>query len=365
MEPDVFMEASEIFQDTSDTVDQQLKIDKSRGAVTGLYRNWNIYLEGYYANPVAPDQLPINVDTQMALFNDDHVSVLEGEDAPSYGAQMPGYYMSNLISANAANANATTMQNALTAYYNSSFGPAATAMEDDFVMFMGSAADPNLASPPAMATFSGLSFGAFGESGALVGFNALVNDDLALQKSFGYLNTADTALTTAYNSGHNASFTTAQYNADWARVDQLRMYDEFLFDEYKIESDYSALGLNKTPTINSASFNLILGDLYNEVYWVNDLINTGQIDTANFDEYFTNYTYKNLSYFTANDPNGSNGIKTDAKGLLKFGGGFPDPTPTQTTINNDWTADEAILAISAPPSNMTATVISATENDWD
>ncbi len=363
LEPNIFMEPSEIFQDTSDTIDEQLKIDKSRGAITGLYRNWNIYLEGYYGNPVAQDQQPSYVDTQMVLFNDDHVFALAGEDAPSYGGQMPGYYMAQLISANPANANATTMQNALTAYYNSSFGPAATAMEDDFVMFMGSAADPSLPSPPAMATFSGFEFGAFGETGALLGEGAVANDDLILQKSFGYLDSASSALLTAYNSGHNASFTLSQYNAAQDRVDQLRMYDEFLFLEYKIESDYYNLGVNKTPTINSASFNLIMNDLYNEVYWVNDLINTGQIDTANFDEYFAAYTYKNLSYFTANDPNGSNGIKTDNKGLLRFGGGTPDPTPTQTTINNDWSADEAILAISAPPSNIAATVASATEND--
>ena len=363
MEPDVFMEASEIFQDTSDTVDQQLKIDKSRGAVTGLYRNWNIYLEGYYGNPVPPDLQPSNVDTQMALFNDDHVTVLEGEDAPAYGAQTPGYYMAQLISANPANANATTMQNALTAFYNSSFGPAATAMEDDFVMFMGSAADPNLASPPGMATFRVLECGALGESGVGLVFNAIVNDNLALQKSFGYLDTASSDLLAAYNSGHNASFTTAQYNADQARVDQMRMYDEFLFLEYKIEYDYSALGLNKTPTVNSASFNLILGDLYNVVYWANDLVNTDLIDASNFDEYFTNYTYKNLVYFTANDPNGSNGIKTEAKGLLKAGSGYPDPTPSQSTINNYWAIDEAVLSISAAPTNLFATVVSSTEND--
>ncbi len=363
LEPNVFIEVSELFQNTPDTIDQQLKIDKSRGAITGVYRNWNIYLEGYYGNPVAPDMLPSNIDTQMALFNDDHVYALGGEDAISSGAEMPGVYMAGLISGDAADANATTMQNALTAYYNSSFGPAATAMEDYTVMFQGSAADPNLSSPPAMVTFSGLAFGAFGETGSLLGESAIANDNLILQESFGYLNTAETNLVTAYNNGHSGSITTAQFNADQARVDQMRMYDHFLFLELKTESDYYNLGVNKTPTVNSGTFNTILNDLTNVTQWVDDLVNTNLVNTNNFDVYFQAFTYKNLKYFWSNDPTGSNGLLTENKGLLNTTSGYPDPTPTQTTLNGYWGNDEGILDVSAPPTTLAATVASATEND--
>ncbi len=178
-----------------------------------------------------------------------------------------------------------------------------------------------------------------------------------------FLNPLDNSLTTAYNHGHNGSFTTAQYNADQARVDQMRLYDQYLFFEYKLESDYYGLGLNKTPTVNSASFNTIMNDLTNMVAWVNDLNDTDLVNITNYDEDFQTYSGKKLKYFWANDPNGSSGLTVTGKGLLNVPAPKPDPMPTDTVLNADWTADAAILAISAPPSNITATVASATEND--
>ena len=287
----------------------------------------------------------------------------------SYGADTPGYLLAGQISNNPSTANGTTVQNLLTNYYTGLFGPAATNMEDYTVLFNGSAADPNLSSPPAQMSFDGLAFGAFGEPLGTFGqpnpippFNTVVSDNLALQQSYSYLDAADTSLTNAYNNGHNGSFTTAQYNADQARVDQIRMYNHFLFLEYKVESDYYGLA-NKTPAINSTNFNLILNDLDNVAIWVNDLVSTNLINADNFDGTggFNSYTYANLKYFWANDPNGSNGLTTADKGLLTFPASHANPT--QTVLNADWTADEAILAISAAPTNLTAAIFSSTEND--
>ncbi len=68
-----------------------------------------------------------------------------------------------------------------------------------------------------------------------------------------------------------------------------------------------------------------------------------------------------LNYFWSHDPNGSNGLTTSNKGLLALPAS--NANPTQTVLNADWTADEAILAISAAPTNLTATIASGTEND--
>ncbi len=370
MEPNVYMESTELFDYSAYTIDEQLKDNANHGALVGVYRNWNIFLEGGYANPTAPDLLPSTVLTQMELFNDDHTLVLEGENAAGSGSQTPGYYMAGQMSFDTSVGNSTTMQNLLTNFYNSSFGPAATNMEDYYVSMEGIAADPNLSSPPTMMNFDGLAFGGFGEPLGTFGlptttpnFNIAVSDDLALQQAFPYLNSAENSLVTAYNNGHNASFTTAQFNADQARVDQVRMYEIYLFDEYKLESDYFALGANTTPAINSAAFNVILNDMTNEVTWVDSLTDTNLINVTNYTEDVQLYMWKKVKYFWANDPNGSSGLTVEGKGLLKASPGTPDPTPTQTVLNAAWSADQAILAISAAPTNLAASDVSSSEND--
>ncbi len=305
MEPNVLIESGQLFQNTPDTIDEQMKINSNHGALVGDYVNWGIYLETGYNNPDAPDFQPSNVENHFALYNDDHVLVLEGESAASYGADSPGVLLAGLLTDNPTTSNATTVQTVLTNYYTGLFGPAAVNMEDYNVLFNGSAADPNLASPPAQVTFDGLAFGAFGEPVGTYGqpnttppFNVVVSDNLALQQSFGYLDAADTSLANAYNNGHNASFTTTQYNTYQARVDQFRMYNQFLFYEYKVESDYFGLA-NKTPAINSANFNLILGDLDNVAIWVNDLVSTNLIAADNIDGTggFDVYTYASAELF--------------------------------------------------------------------
>ena len=192
---------------------------------------------------------------------------------------------------------------ASTGFYPSLFGPAAVNMEDYTVLFDGSAADPNLASPPAQMAFDGLAFGAFGEpvgtfgqADTTPGFNVVVSDNLALQQSYGYLNAADNTLSAALA---NSSITSTQYNTYQARVDQIRMYDHYMFLEYKVESDYYGLGTNTTPAINSANFNLILNDLDNVAIWVNDLVTTNLVSASNFDGTggFTVYTYKAAEIF--------------------------------------------------------------------
>ncbi len=131
------------------------------------------------------------------MYNFDHTLAIEGENAPSFGPESPGYYMSGQLTFNASAANAVTMQTMLSNFYNSSFGPAATNMEDYFVLFNGTAADPNLSSPPAMASFNGLAYGAFGIPDGFYqipdadsGFNAVVTDDLALQQAYGFFESA-------------------------------------------------------------------------------------------------------------------------------------------------------------------------------
>ncbi len=359
--PNVYIEVSEIFQDTPDSIDQQLKTDSQLGAQTGIYDSWNIYFEDGYDNPTAKEQLPSNVDSRMTMFNDNHVLALEGEDAPTYTGQMPGYLMTGLLAESASYANTTTMGAALTTFYNDSFGPASLAMQDYFVLFNGTAADPALVSPPTMEDFGGHAFGPDGNSGQVS------SDEAILQSAFAYVDTADSALTTAYNSGHNVSFTTAQYNADQARVDQVRLYDQFLFLEYQLESDYYKYGVNNngSPAFTSPAFLAIMNDLTVESEWVDDLINTNEVDTVNYQNYFQGFTFKSLSYFWSNDPNGSNGLMTNNKGLLKTPATYPDPTPTQTVLNADWMADETILFDSAPnaPTNLTVTNVTSTEVD--
>ncbi len=364
MEPNVVIESSQIFEDTPYTTDQQMKIETNHGALAGLYLNWSIYLETGYGNPVPPDYLPANVESNFALYNDDHVFDLEGEGTAAYGGEMPGYLMVGQISNNPSVANATTMQNMLTNYYNSIYGPAATNMEDYSVLFNGTGADPNLSSPPTQMTFNGMAFGAFGEPvgtytlpTATPSFNIVVREDLALQQAFTYVNNADSTLSTALGNG---SITSAQYNTYQARVDQIRMYDHFMFLEYQLESDYFGLGANvSNPAINSANFNTILTDLTNLTSWVNDLVTTDLVDTTNFDNTsnFETFAFKTLKYYW----NAGTAADTTLLNLLSVKGTKAEPT--QTVLNGDWTTDEASLAISAAPTNLAAAIVSSTEND--
>ena len=135
-------------------------------------------------------------------------------------------------------------------------------MEDYEVMFNGTAADPNLWGPPAAVSFNG----------ANVAGNTKSAGDLGiLQQTFGYLDAAENALTNALN---NSSITSTQYNADQARVEQIQMYNLFLFDEYKLESDcytYNIGGVNSAPPVSSSAFTAIINDLYNLASWVDDL----------------------------------------------------------------------------------------------
>ncbi len=368
LEPNVLIISSQILQgETPDTIDEQVKINGNHGGMTGVYLNWGIYLETGYNNPDAPDFQPSILENNFALYNDDHTFALEGENAASVGADMPGALLAGQLTNNPATANATTMQNVLTNYYNGLYGPASVNMEDYTVLFDGSAADPNLASPPAQMSFDGLAFGAFGEPVGNFGqpnpvpdFNTVVSDNLALQQSYGYLDAASSTLSAALA---NSSITSTQYNTYQARVDQMRMYNHYMFLEYKVESDYFGLGTNTTPAINSANFNLILNDLDNVAIWVNALVSTNLVNASNIDGSggFVPYTYAALKYFVANDPNGSNGITTANKGLLTLPG--QKANPSQATLNSYWSNDEAILVLPAAPTNLAATIISSTEND--
>ncbi len=72
---------------------------------------------------------------------------------------------------------------------------------------------------------------------------------------------------------------------------------------------YFTLGIeNGNPAVNSAAFNTILGDLYAETIWVNDIAFDDLVDASNYDLYFQNFNFSSLEYFWANDPNGSNGL---------------------------------------------------------
>ena len=146
---------------------------------------------------------------------------------------------------------------------------------------------------------------------------------------------------------------------------RIRLYDQFLFLEYTLENDYDVLGIaNANPPLSSAAFNTIMNDITVIAIWADDLINTNEIDTANFDTYFQNFAFAPLQYFWGNDPNGSNGVKVNNKGLLNPPES-PDPTPTQTTLNGDWGVDEAVLFNSVPnaPTNLTVTNTTSTEVD--
>ncbi len=66
-----------------------------------------------------------------------------------------GFYLADVLNSDTSLNGFTNLQTTLTNYYNNSFGPAATPMEDYFVMFNGTSADPNLAAPPTQVTFNG------------------------------------------------------------------------------------------------------------------------------------------------------------------------------------------------------------------
>ena len=371
MEPNVIIETAPLFQDTPDTVDEQVKINANHGAIPGVYQSWSLYAESGNGNPVPLDFVAGNVENEFALFNDDHVFVIEGEATAAYGSEMPGYLMAGQFKNNPATANATTLQNMLansttsTGYYPSLYGPAAVNMEDYTVLFEGSAADPNLASPPTQMTFDGFAYGSMGEPvGAFdlptttPAFNIVASDDLALQQALTYVNNADNTLSTALSNG---SINATQYNTYQYRVDQIRMYDHFMFLEYQLESDYYGMHDDVTPpAVNSANFNTIVTDLTNVASWVDSLVTTDLVDTTNFDSTtnFELFAYDELSYYWGA------GTALDTTLLNKIGTVSGNKAePTQTVLNGDWTTDEAALAISAPPTNLAVTIVSSAEND--
>ncbi len=152
------------------------------------------------------------------------------------------------------------------------------AMEDYFLMFQGSSADPNLASPPAQVNFSG--------NFASAGPSDVSNDGSILQESFNYLNSAENILNSALNNG---SINSAQYNADQARVQQFQMYNVFMFDTYQLEYDtvyppasYPPYDNNHIPAVNSLYFNTLLKDITTLTSWEDQLSFTGLVD----DQYF-------------------------------------------------------------------------------
>ena len=311
MEPNAYIEVSEFSDPSTDTDDQQFKIDANAGALVGEYKNWGIYTSTY-GTAVPNDLLPSTLKKDFTTYNNDHLFALEGENAPSFGVQMPGYLIAGLLADNTSTSNAVTMQNVLTKYYNSTFGPAAPYMEDYTVLFNGTAADPNLMGLPAQISFNGTAYSGGGRS-------AVTSDQTILHETFGYLDAAENSLIKAYNNGNNASFTLAQFNADQARVDQIRLYNHFLFDEYQLESDYYTLnigGANSAPTLTSTAFLTIMNDLTNVVSWVDDLYSTNLVNTLNFVDPYFQGEFTALQYFWANDPNGSNGLTTEGSGLL-------------------------------------------------
>ena len=124
MEPNAYIEISENFDASTYGKDQEYKIDANLGALVGEYKYWGLFgpTNGI---PVPADFVPQTLEHDFTVYNNDHIFALEGENAPSYGAEMPGYLMAGLLTDNASTANAVTIQNALTTYYVSSFGPAA------------------------------------------------------------------------------------------------------------------------------------------------------------------------------------------------------------------------------------------------
>ena len=351
MEPNSYIELGDTSNPGIDDNDQEFKIGANDGALVGEYRSWGIYSNNSVSS-VPTDFLPKNIKSSFTIYANDHVFALEGENAPSYAMQMPGYLMAGVLSNNASAANAVSMQNVLTNYYNSSYGPAAPYMEDYTVLFNGTAADPNLWGLPAsIVSFSGTNF-----SGGKP-----KNDLSVLQQTFGYLDAAENALTNAYNNGNNGSFNTTQYNADQARVDQIRMYNLFLFDEYKLELDCYTynIGTDPTPPLTSGAFTTILADLTNVASWVNDLYSTNLVNTtsylANFQSDFTD-----LSYFWSNSPTGSNSLRNESHGLLSIPSSSTD-TPSQTTLTALWTSAESFMAMPpAVPTGLSATATGIT-----
>ena len=289
------------------------------------------------------------------MYNNDHVLAIAGEATVNYGAGGLGYLLADQLSDNVS-LSTNNAQTFLTGFYNNAFGPAATAVEDYTVLFDGTAADPNLSSPPTTVSFNGSANGPDGVN----------NDNSILQQAFGYLNTANSALNTAYNSGHNSSFTTAQFNADQARLQQLQMYSIFLFDQYQLEADSVKYNYSKSnpPAVNSAIFNTLLNDLTNEVSWVDQLSFTSLVDT---DAFMIEYTATFAQYqpLSSNDPNGSNGLSHWESGLraTPSTSNPVDATPTATQLNSVWSADLTALEPPVAPQDLTITNVLGSEID--
>ena len=311
------------------------------------------------------------------MYNNDHLTAIGGESNSNFGPGGLGYYLADTLNSDTSLGGSATLQNVLTNFYNKSFGPAATPMEDYFVMFNGTSADPNLSGPPARVTFNGNANLATSGASSIV-----ASDKSILQEAFAYFDAADNDLTNAFNSGNNGTITTTQYAADQARVDQLRMYMGFLFDQYKLESDFNAEGYTPSnlPTQTSPYFNTLLNDLTNQVIWVDSLAFTEEVDTEAYSTWFNYGTdYSDLYAIWSNDPAGSNGLASghgqgDTHGLLQ------DPSstayidnntnylinnsPSQSLLNSTWTADEVVLVMPpAIPTGLGATPISDSQID--
>ncbi len=142
--PNVYMELSEDYQVASLSNDQILKGFANLGAQVGVYKDWSIYIEDK-GKPVPADEQPAKVESDWSMYINDHLLAVAGESTVNYGAGGLGYLMADQLS----NDGSLNTQTFLTNFYNNSFGPAATAVEDYYVMFNGTAADPSLSSPPA------------------------------------------------------------------------------------------------------------------------------------------------------------------------------------------------------------------------
>ena len=371
LQPNVYLQVSEAYDRTSLTMDQQLKSLGQKGALTGVYKDWAVYdFAGQDGEPATADLDTSSIESDWKIYNNDHVTAIGGESNDNYGPGGLSYYLGDVLNSDTSLVGTTTLQTTLTNFYNNSFGPAATPMEDYFVMFNGTSADPNLAGPPAQVTFDGnaMTFNSLSQANA-----AVVSDAAILTQAFGYFNTADTDLTTAYNNGNSGSITTTQYAADQARVDQLRMYVIFLYDQYKVELDYNAGGYtnNSQPGQNSPSFNALLNDLVNETLWVDNLAFAEEVDAQAYQVWYA-VVYGDLWRISKNDPAGSNGLGSAGFGLLQepsstaFTYFESNPTdlilinnsPTQSTLNSTWDLDETDPTLGvAPPSNLVATTV--------
>ncbi len=375
LDPNVYVEVTEgYYAHTSLTTEQLLKGFAQKGALTGVYKFWTVYdFAGQDGEPAPPDLATSAVEADWNIYNNDHVTGIGGESNSNFGPGGLGYYLADTLNDNASLGSSTNLQNILTNFYSKSFGPAATSMEDYFVMFNGISADPNLSSPPAQVSFNGNAVTINSLSQAAT---AVANDKSILKEAYGYFGQADTALTTAYNSGHNGSFTTAQYAADQSRVDQLRMYMVYLFDQYQVELDYNNEGYTNSnlPPKTSPYFNTLLNDLTNETVWADSLAFTQEVDTEAYVTWFAGTgVYADLNAIWSNDPAGSNGLANGhgagaTHGLLQD----PSPTasidggavlinnsPTQTLLNSAWTTDDLALGLGSlsAPSGLTATEV--------